>query len=391
MPNRAPNKSRILVLLVLALVVAVGTGIQTFRFDQQVARDRFLEDSITQQLNATDLALGELRHAQAAYVAAGQGSMVRMNQFDSVATRVESTLRDRQQATRSAGALAHYDAALEQLGTLRTSDARARNYVDSEQFILASDVIFVGSLEIIGRISANVSAARDTEIYSARQVLATTTQYRQGLLAGGLLFTLLVGFVAYRQIGKGAPVEIASAVAAVASAQLPESQPEVVRPAPSIFQTPSLADTADVCVDLARLLDGRDLPALLSRAAAAIGADGLVLWVLDESGQTLRASLGHGYSDRMLKRLGHLPVSADNVTSLACRTLQPQVVPSTADGGLGALAVPLISSTGCVGVLSAEASEPLSEGHHLPVARLIAAQLSAVICPDAASATAAAH
>ena len=61
-------------LLVVALVVAVGTGIQTFRFDQHVAADRILEDSITQQLNATDLALGELRHAQAAYVAAGQGS-----------------------------------------------------------------------------------------------------------------------------------------------------------------------------------------------------------------------------------------------------------------------------------------------------------------------------
>ena len=390
MPNGTPNKGRILVLLVLALVVAVGTGIQTFRFDQQVAADRVLEDSITHQLNATDLALGELRHAQSAYVAAGQSSAFWTNQFDSVAARVEGTLRDRQQTTRSAGALAHYDAAIEQLGTLRTSNARARNYLDGQQFILASDVIFVESLEIIGRISANVSAARDTEIYAARQALATTTQYRQGLLAGGLLFTLLVGLIAYRQIGKAAPVESAPAEATVATAPLPEPQP-VVKPAPQVFHAPYMADAADVCVDLARLLDGRDLPALLSRASAAIGADGLVLWVLDESGQTLRASLGHGYSDRMLKRLGHLPVSADNVTSLACRTLQPQVVPSSSSGVPGALAVPLISSTGCVGVLAAEVSEPMSEGHQLPVARLIAAQLSAVIRPDAASASAAAH
>jgi hypothetical protein len=390
MPNGVPNKGRILVLLVLALVVAVGAGIQTFRFDQQVAAGRVLEDSITQQLNATDLALGELRHAQSAYVAAGQGSAFWMNQFDSVAARVEGTLRDRQQTTRSAGALAHYDAAIEQLDTLRTSNARARNYVDSQQLILASDVIFVESLEIIGRISANVSAARDTEIYSARQALATATQYRQGLLAGSLLFTLLVGLIAYGRIGKVAPAEITFDVAAVAPAPVPEPQP-VVKPAPQVFHAPYMADAADVCVDLARLLDGRDLPALLSRASAAIGADGLVLWVLDESGQTLRASLGHGYSDRMLKRLGNLPVSADNVTSLACRTLQPQVVPSTSAGVPGALAVPLISSTGCVGVLSAEVSEPMSEGHQLPVARLIAAQLSAVIRPDAASAAAAAH
>ena len=383
-------------LLVLAFVAAVGTGIQTYRFDQRVAADRILEDTITQQLNATDLALGEVRHAQSAYVAAGQGSAFWMNQFDSVTARVEGTLRDHQQTTRSPGALAHYDAAIEQLGTLRTSDARARNYVDSQQPILASDVIFVESLEIVGRISANVSAARDTEVYSARQAMATATQYRQGLLGGGLLFTLLIGMIAYRQIGKGVVVE---STPEPMIASVPEPQP-VVRPAPPVFHAPSMshmshmshmADAADVCVDLARLLDGRDLPALLSRASAAIGADGLVLWVLDESGQTLRASLGHGYSDRKLKRLGHLPVSADNVTSLACRTLQPQVVPSTSTGVSGALAVPLISATGCVGVLSAEVSDTLSEDHHLPVARLIAAQLSAVIRPDTASAAAAAQ
>jgi len=387
MQNRAPNKGRILVLLLLALVAAAGTGIQTFRFDQQVAADRILEDSITQQLNVTDLALGQLRHTQSAYVAAGQDSTFWMNQFDSVTAQVEGSLRDRQQTTRSAGALAHYDAAIEQLANLRTSDARARNYVNSQQLILASDVIFVESLEIIGRISGNVAAARDTEVYAARQALATTTQYRQGLLAGGLLFTFLVALIAYRQIGK-APLE--ESTPAVAIEPVPQPMP-VVAPAPVVFHAPFMADAADVCVDLARLLDGRDLPALLTRASAAIGADGLVLWVLDESGQTLRASLGHGYSDRMLKRLGHLPVSADNVTSLACRTLQPQIVPSTSAGIPGALAVPLISATGCVGVLSAEVSDTMTESHHLPVARLIAAQLSAVIRPDASSAAAAAH
>ena len=133
------------------------------------------------------------------------------------------------------------------------------------------------------------------------------------------------------------------------------------------------------------MLDGRDLPAILTRAASAIDAKGLVLWVVDEHGQTLRASMGHGYSDRMLARLGQLPVSADNVTSLACRTLQPQMVPGTAVGTSGALAVPLISTTGCVGVLSAEVSGSRANGHQVSVARLIAAQLSSVIRPDAAA------
>jgi hypothetical protein len=88
----------------------------------------------------------------------------------------------------------------------------------------------------------------------------------------------------------------------------------------------------------------------------------------------------------MLARLGHLPVSADNVTSLACRTLQPQMVPGAALGSSGALAVPLISTTGCVGVLSAEVSGSRANGHQISVARLIAAQLSAVIRPDSSPA-----
>jgi hypothetical protein len=152
-----------------------------------------------------------------------------------------------------------------------------------------------------------------------------------------------------------------------------------------IDDTPALGNTADVCVDIARLLDGRDLPAILTRAASAIDAKGLVLWVVDERGQTLRASMAHGYSDRMLARLGQLPVSADNVTSLACRTLQPQMVPAAAPGSSGALAVPLVSTTGCVGVLSAEVSGSKANDHQVSLARLIAAQLSAVIRPDAAA------
>lgn len=73
-----------------------------------------------------------------------------------------------------------------------------------------------------------------------------------------------------------------------------------------------------------------------------------------------------------MQKLGTLAVSADNVTALACRTLQPQQVP-------GALAVPLIGTNGCVGVLAAEVAH--ADGSTLPIARVIAAQLASVITP----------
>lgn len=367
------NRARIFTL-VLACLVVFGTLFQTYRFEERVKADGANEDTIVQQLHATDLALADARQAQAAYVAAGQGSAFWMSHFDDALSRVEGTLRERQQATQANGALTHYDAAIEQLEALRTSDRRARNYVNNAQLTLASDVIFVESQEIIGRIAANVSAARDTESFAARQSVATVTRYRQGLMAGGLLVTLLLLVVAPRKTRADEPAE-----EPVTLNVAPEPAP---RPVDPILP---LDDAADVCVDIARLLDGRDLPAILNRAASAMDAKGLVLWVVDERGQTLRASMGHGYSDRMLTRLGHLPVSADNATSLACRTLQPQMVPGAAPGTSGAIAVPLISTTGCVGVLSAEVFGSRADSHQISVARLIAAQLSSVIRPDAAA------
>ncbi len=365
------NRARILTL-VLACLVVFGTLFQTYRFEQRIAVDSAREDTAIQQLHATELALADARQAQAAYVAAGQGSPFWMSHFDDALSRVESTLQERQQATQANGALAHYEAAIDQLEKLRTSDRRARNYVTNAQLLLASDVIFVESQEIMGQLAENVSAARDTEVFAARQSVATLTRYRQGLMAGGLLVTLFLLIVAPRRARSEEPAEMPAALH--------------VAPEPELRQmedAPSLDDTVDVCVDIARLLDGRDLPAILTRAASAIDAKGLVLWVVDEHGQTLRASMAHGYSDRMLARLGHLPVSADNVTSLACRTLQPQMVPGAAQGNSGALAVPLISTGGCVGVLSAEVSGSSANGHQISVARLIAAQLSSVIRPDA--------
>jgi hypothetical protein len=371
------NKARIFTL-VLACLVVFGTLFQTYRFDEQVKADSAREDTAVQQLHATDLALADVRQAQAAYVAAGQGADFWMNHFDEALSRVDATLRERQQTTQATGASAHYDAALEQLEALRTSDRRARNYVNNGQTILASDVIFVESQEVIGRIASNVSAARDTEVFSARQSANRITQYRQAVMAGGILITLFLLIVAPRK------VRIEDVAEGSVEQPAAEFVPEPVFTPSEAATVPGLDDAADVCVDIARLLDGRDLPGILSRAAAAIDAKGLVLWVNDEQGQTLRATMAHGYSDRMLARLGQLAVTADNATSLACRTLQPQMVPGATPANSGALAVPLISTHGCVGVLSAEVSGSRANGHQVSVARLIAAQLSSVIRPDAA-------
>ncbi len=103
--------------------------------------------------------------------------------------------------------------------------------------------------------------------------------------------------------------------------------------------------------------------------------------VADRAGATLRPSLAHGYSDRVLQRLGALRVDADNVTSLAFRSMQPQTLGPREDGSVNALAVPLITATGCVGVLAAEMGRQSADGEVLAVGRLFAAQLATLVSP----------
>ncbi len=359
--------------VLLGLLLVGGTAYQTWQFEQSAAALHTNEDRLERQFASLELTVADVRTAQAGYVAAGQGADFWMSRVDELVARIEAVLSERQLAG-LADAVTPLAAAQSRLESLRVSDRRARNYVWNDQHLLASDVIFVESLEILDRLAAEIATARDAEIQANRQEATTIRQYQVGL-AGGVAVLLLVLIAVPKSRGSEGP-ESRSAevpeVPEVRSSEVSESRSAEVR---------GMTEAADVCVDLARLLDGRDLPALLSRTATAIGAKGVVLWVIDDARETLRPSLAHGYSERMMARLGTLTVGADNVTSVACRTLQPQVVPAASAEGSGAIAVPLIGTSGCVGVLAAEVSGSAADGSTLPLARVIAAQLAAVITP----------
>lgn len=341
---------------------------QTWRFEQTAITLQTNEDRLIRQYSALEMAVSDMRAAQSAYVAAGQGPEFWFERVDEIAAQIEEVLTERQRVGH-ADAVAPLAAAQKQLAALRTSDRRARNYVGNEQRLLASDVIFVESIEILGRLGTELATARDLEIQTNRREAVTIRQYQAGLAGGAMVLLLGLVFVA----GRRRPTEAPSG-AAIEAPPVDAPAPVAAQPVPSAAPDLKVTEAADVCVDLARLLDGRDLPALLARASSAIGAKGLVLWVIDEARETLQPSLSHGYSDRMIQRLGTLAVGADNVTSVACRTMQAQVLP-------GALAVPLIGTSGCVGVLAAEVTSASNSTATLPLARLIAAQLAAVISP----------
>ena len=101
----------------------------------------------------------------------------------------------------------------------------------------------------------------------------------------------------------------------------------------------------------------------------------------DAGGNWLTPSVAHGYSERVIAKLGPLQIDADNVTSLAFRSLKPQVMASLTPGASSAIASPLITASGCVGVLAAELRQNKPASDVLPVASIIAAQLAAFVVP----------
>ena len=377
------------IVLVLTFAIAVAAVVQDFRYDIDIARERLTTDSTHYTLESVQLALANLRTAQAGYLAAGQSSDFWMKRATDLAAEIESSLTAIQAASASPDARSHYDAALAALGGLNSLDQKARDDVANGDRSLASDLVFTDSTEPAARLTAEVAAARDAEHAAGEARVTPLRRLRFALNGATALLLFVVALVVAVRKRPQASIAPAASTAPVmaAPAEAPAWSVTTIR-APvdetPIAPTINLAEAARVCVDMGRVLDGRDVPPLLERAARVLDAKGLVLWVADSSGAILRASLAHGYPDKVLQRLGPLQVDSDNVTSLAFRSMRPQLLPGSSPGAGGALAVPLITASGCIGVLAAEVNATRGSDV-LAVASMFAAQLATIVTPAAAA------
>jgi transcriptional regulator with XRE-family HTH domain len=147
-------------------------------------------------------------------------------------------------------------------------------------------------------------------------------------------------------------------------------------PAPEPIDLPAIAE---LCTQLGRVANTMELPALLQEAARILDASGLVVWIWDPVPGELQPALAYGYSDRVLAQLPGLARDANNATAAAFREAQMCVVPGD-DAVNGALVLPLLTPTGCVGVLALEMQKRTEEREPVRAAgTIIAAQLAALI------------
>jgi len=384
------NKRSVTVLLVLAMVIGLGALVQDYRFDRLIAHERAATGALASDIRDVTAAIGSMQAAQRGYVATGQSPPEWYSRVAKSIEDVDSRIADRRTAATDADAISAYGAATEALGRFKKLDGQIRNAVEQRDLLHASDLIFMDSATTVQKLTDALKTAQTKEQAGIEAGIDHLGWMRSGLTAVGLLFVVGVaiyfGRMVTRQGAKGAPtmaemirnlppaVKTGAASPNASASGAAIQLPPVVRPA-------NLVAAAELCVDLGRVMDVGEVPVLLDRAASVLDAKGLVLWAIDSDGSRLHPSLCQGYSDKVIKKLRPLQIDADNVTSLAFRSNEPQTMNGASSADAAAIAVPLMSGSGCVGVLAAELRHSRPPADLMPVARIIGAQFSTLITP----------
>ena len=362
----------------------------------------------------------ELRSTQQAYVAAGQNETFWFGKATQLVESVRAAINTLRSSAVPAAALDEIDAALAAVDEFEQADRRARNYAASGQKLLASDVIFSAGLEAANGITTALEKA-GTALTESSGRAAREALLRQAMALGGAIgFAIFALFLLTPLPSRASETPAIAATEPSSSGDTlmlreetkppqrrvaatrdprevqrrkvqnaPGSAPAPAPPPQSATVTPGveLQGLAAVCTDLARLSDTSRLPAILERAAVALDASGLVVWISDQDGAVLVPIASHGYPASVVSRIGTLRADGQNATAAAFRTGLVQTVPANASSN-GAIAAPLLASVGCRGVMAAEVRAGAEKNPaRLAVASILAAQLAALLGPPSTEST----
>ncbi len=392
-------KSLAVRLVLLAVFIMAGGTTAYFVWTSESHARQSVDDvrAFDQAAREAERSVLEMRAAQHAYVAAGQGTAVWITKVAESARTVSGRLEFLRAHAASPTAQSAIDNAASALQDFEQIDRRARDYVRNGQALLASDVIFADGFASTDAMAASIEDARSAETVARDAAHVFTRRAEVGAVGATTLLALVTvvmlvpvpATIRARETRKDPPlmrpVGAADRSRPVEPAAGPASAaPSHQTPAPSM----DLDSVASLCSDLARVVDTRALPALLGRAAAVLDAPGIVLWIADPDGRELSPIVTYGYPQQMVLRLGTILRDAENATAAALRTSLLQTV-DTDSVSNGAIAAPLVTPVGCVGIMAAEVRR---HGEKDPVklatASIIAAQLATLVGPPSTRAQA---
>jgi len=366
-------------LIVAAVLMAAALAGGFFVFSAHQEAEAILASSadVAGRLERLIAAAGEIASAQQAYVAAGQPEQPWVEQNTTLLEQFANDLTVVRSRLRSADAPRIAKALSDNVQTLSSINEKARLDLQENQQLLAADLIFNEGRDTVAALIASLRGLMAAERTAATTDRASLLRQQWGVLAivaltwlGGLM--ILVPLPPNRLTAESAS---SFDLRSTPTPSLPDDLEEPQRPrmAPAVDMTAA----AQVFTSLAQVVDAAMLPPVLARAAAVLDARGIILWM--GAGDELFPALVHGYEKSVIDRLGPLTRNAENATAEAWRTGQMRIVASTV-ASHGALAAPLFSIDGCVGVLAAEVRH---EREHDPSTRalvtMFAAQLACIV------------
>jgi hypothetical protein len=361
-------------VVALLLAVGVGAGLQLhFLFGQSQQR---VSDhgTLIAQLARLDSLLADLSAAQAAYVAPGQSDAPWLQRVSDLSAQVTTSFAAVRARTRSSESAPAIQSVFEALSSLAAADQNAREHLAQDQDLIAADIVF-------GEARGAITAARTATAQIATSEIAAfgvaqATSEQRALFIGGITAAIwLIGLLLLLPIRRP-PKEDVPGLAEITRVPVVTASAVEER----TVRTPAtldLADAADLCTALSRVVTAAALPDMLARTAALVDASGIIVWM--GSGNDLHAAIAHGYNPRVIRQLGSIPRDADNATAEAWRTGALRVVAGDMMSN-GAIVAPMFGPEGCVGVLAAEVLHGREQDADTQAVTLIvAAQLATIV------------
>jgi hypothetical protein len=360
-------------LAVLAIAAASAAAYRVVEDEQRLAQDTAAVRSAVFSADTALAAAGDLAATLHAYVAPGQGTDFWAARAGFLLDKLRSALLELDAAASAAGA--SVAEALDSCDRLAAAELRAQNYVRSEQPLLAGEVIFTESRDLLDAMRIQIARSRD-RISAAAIARHNDIRREQMSLLGGAAGVLALVMLLLVPGGRATAAD-------TPSEPLRDDAVPVAAPSAAQVSTPPVsidaAVLARICGDLAAVSESVQIIPLLDRVRMLIEARGVIVWMSTPDRGELHAAAVSGYDARVVARLGSISRESDNLTADAFRA---NAVRSNAAVGstAAALAVPLPSPGGPAGVFSAEltAGSVVDEGK-LNAARVIAAQLGAVL------------
>jgi hypothetical protein len=384
------TKLAVRLTLLFACVGAIGyAAFLTWSSEQRIRATSTASSQFDATARAASAGIAELRAAQQAYVAVGQGEDFWFARVSAIVKELHEGLAVLKSAAAAPEAVTAVDDASGALQDFEQMDTRARDYTRGRQLALASDLVFTDGFDLTKKAGIAVERAVTAEVV-ARDAFVGGLRRKEAIAlagaAGAATLGLLMLVPVRRRQDEATPLVSLNAPPLISAETLDDLQDfgVVIRPtAPEVPPRPTvdIGGMAALCVDLARIQDTRTLPGLLARAADILQASGIVLWIADPDGRELSPIVVHGYSPQLSARFGTILRDAENVTASAYRTGLLQTMKGDAISN-GAVAAPLVTGGGCVGVMAAELKNGGEQQHALlAAAAILAAQLATLVGP----------